>query len=76
MKGQEVAEQINPARLLSFDNFDWNVFESLSDWLKDKIKSSEEYKRLVEPQVVNAEPGNTEKNNDEQFSDLPSNGIQ
>jgi hypothetical protein len=60
MKGQEVAEQINPTRLLSFDKFDWNVFENLSDWLKDKIKSSEEYKLLVEPQVVNAQPSNNE----------------
>jgi len=71
MKGQEVAGQINPTRLLSFDKFDWKVFDNLSDWLKDKIKSSDEYKSLIEPQVVNAEPGNTEKNNDEQFSDLP-----
>ena len=60
MKGQEVGEQINPTRLLSFDRFDWNVFESLSDWLKDKIKSSAEYKLLVEPQVVNAQPSSNE----------------
>lgn len=68
MKGQEVGEQINPTRLLSFDKFDWNVFDNLSDWLKDKIKSSAEYKLLVEPQVVNAQPSS----NDE-LSDLPFN---
>lgn len=60
MKGQEVGEQINPTRLLSFDKFDWNVFDNLSDWLKDKIKSSAEYKLLVEPQVVNAQPSSNE----------------
>lgn len=68
MKGQECQPQINPTRILSFDDFNWDVFESLSDYLKDKIKASEEYQRLVEPQVVRAESGN---NNGDDVSDLP-----
>lgn len=65
MKGQECPAQVNPTRVLSFDEFNWDVFERLSDWLKDKIKSSEEYQLLVEPQVVRTQ---TDDNN---LSDLP-----
>jgi hypothetical protein len=65
MKGQECPAQVNQTRLLSFDEFNWEVFENLSSWLKDKIKSSEEYQLLVEPQVVQAQ---TDNNNTD---DLP-----
>jgi hypothetical protein len=66
MKGQECPDQINPSRILSYDDFNWDVFESLSDYMKDKIKSSEEFQKLQEPSVVR----DTETGNDE-LNDLP-----
>jgi len=57
MKGQECPEQINPMRVLSYDNFDWDVFNSLSDYTKDKIKTSEEFKKLSDPTVTQVEGG-------------------
>lgn len=45
-KGLECPPQINPTRILSFDNWDAELFDSLSDYLKEKIKSSEEYKQM------------------------------
>lgn len=51
-KGYECPAQINPSRVLSFDNFDDNVFASLTDWLKDKIRSSVEFKSMTEPNDV------------------------
>jgi hypothetical protein len=45
-KGLQCPEQINPTQLLTFDNFDVKLFESLPDFLKDKIKTSKEYKAL------------------------------
>jgi len=65
MKGQECPDQINPTRILSYDNFDWKIFENLSDYMKDKIKSSEEFQRLQEPsQVVNEQ-------SDDELTDMP-----
>lgn len=65
MKNQECPPQVNPTQLLSFENFDYELFEKLSDYIKDKIKSSEEYKSLQEPATTNAVPDNGE------LSDLP-----
>jgi len=65
MKGQECPDQINPTRVLSYDNFDWEVFEKLSDYMKDKIRSSEEFQHLQEPsQVVNEQ-------NDDELTNMP-----
>lgn len=63
MKGQECPDQINPTRLLSFDNFNWDTFNSLSDYMKDKIKSSREFQMLQEPGLTrDVETGNDELN--------------
>lgn len=48
-KGLKVPDQINPFTILSYDNFDDKVFEKLPDFLKTKIKSSEEYRALNTP---------------------------
>jgi hypothetical protein len=53
-------------RVLSYEAFDWDVFENLSDYMKEKIKSSDEYRKLVEPQAVH-----TEAQSDEELTDLP-----
>lgn len=55
IKGMECPPQINPMRVLSFEQFNWETYETLSDYVKDKIKSSDEYQRLIEPQVVRDE---------------------
>jgi hypothetical protein len=66
MKGQECPDQVNPMRELSYDNFNWEVFESLSDYMKNQIKSSDEFKRLQEPNQTH-----TEENNNVEPDDLP-----
>lgn len=63
MKDQECPPQINPTRILSYDKFNWDVFNKLSDYMKDKIKSSEEFKKLQEPGMTrDVETGNDELN--------------
>jgi hypothetical protein len=47
MKGTICPEQINPTQVLSFDNFDTDVFDSLPEYLRKKIEGSEEYKELA-----------------------------
>lgn len=65
MKGQECPPQINPTRLLSYEEFNWEVFDKLPDWMKDKIRSSEEFKSMQEPSTVH------DNTDDNQLSDLP-----
>jgi len=65
MKGQECPPQVNQTRLLSFEDWDDNLFKVLPEWLQDRIKSSEEYKAMLEPAMTN-----TGSDNDE-FNDLP-----
>lgn len=62
MKGQQCPDQINPTKVLSYDEFNWELFDSLSDYTKDKIKSSIEFKMMQEPGVVKIESGNDENN--------------
>jgi hypothetical protein len=65
VKGMDCPPQINPTRLLCFEEFDWEVFDKLSDYMKDKIKASEEFRSMQEPNQVN----DTNENNE--LSDLP-----
>jgi hypothetical protein len=63
VKGMECPAQINPTKVLSYDNFNWELYEGLSDFTKDKIKSSIEFKMMQEPsQVRDQETGNDEVN--------------
>lgn len=48
MKGTLCPEQINPTQVLSYDNFDNTLFESLPEFLRKKIESSTEYKHMIE----------------------------
>ena len=45
-KGLECPKQINPSRILSFENWDQSIYDSLSDFLKEKIASSDEFKMM------------------------------
>jgi hypothetical protein len=65
MKGQECPEQVNPTRVLSYDNFNWEVYEGLSDYMKDKIKSSDEFKKLQEPANIIAQGDNGSEVNED-----------
>lgn len=46
MKGMVCPDQINPTFVLSYDNFNWTKFESLPEFIKEKMKRSAEYKTL------------------------------
>jgi hypothetical protein len=66
MKGQECPPQVNPMRVLSYDEFNWEVFESLSDYMKDQIRSSDEFKSMQEPNQTR-----TEDTENDELTNLP-----
>lgn len=47
LKGMTAPVQINPSRYLTYQNFDEAFFNSLPDFLKDKIRSSVEYINML-----------------------------
>lgn len=62
MKGYECPPQINPTRILCFEDFNWEVFNSLSDYMKDRIRTSDEFKKLQEPAVIQTQDDNDNPN--------------
>jgi hypothetical protein len=48
-KGMNVPEQINPLKELNYDKFDWELFETLPDFIKDKMKQTDEFKFMMQP---------------------------
>lgn len=46
MKGQVAKPQVNQSKVLVFDKWDEQYFLSLPDFIKDKIKKSNEYKAM------------------------------
>lgn len=62
-KGFECPPAVNPKQLLEFDNFNQELFDYLPDFIKDKIKSSEEYKQMIDPH-------NFEVNQDKEDDDI------
>ena len=55
----EMPAQINPSRVIDFDNLDHETLEWLPDFLKERVKSSEEYQAVC-GQVPSAEEDNDE----------------
>jgi hypothetical protein len=49
MKGQVCPPQVNPSFILSYDDFDEKKFDSLPDFVKDKMKTSTEYQQMKNP---------------------------
>lgn len=47
-KGFKCPDQINPTRILEYDNWNQELFLSLPEWLADKISSSKEYKAMFD----------------------------
>ena len=56
-KGMVVPPQITPTFVLSYDNFDFEKFNSLPDFIKDKMKTSIEYTALVQPNSAQMSAG-------------------
>lgn len=52
-KGIQVPKQVTPSFVLSYDNFDENLFNSLPDFIKTKMQSSAEYAAMKNPHSVN-----------------------
>lgn len=48
-KGVECPAQINKNTILEYDNFDYVLFDSLPDFIKDKIKNSKEFIAMQHP---------------------------
>lgn len=63
MKGITVPVQINPTRVLCFDNFDFNVFKELPEWLKEKITQSPEFQAIQGYNETMQEQSNQEPDN-------------
>jgi hypothetical protein len=51
-KGVACPPQYNPTIVLQYDNFDHALFASLPDFIKDKIKNSEEFIKMQSPAQV------------------------
>lgn len=49
-KGVPCPPQINATMLLEYENFNWGLYESLPDFIKQKIQSSAEFKEMQLPQ--------------------------
>lgn len=47
MKNQTAPLQVNESKVLTYENWNEELFEKLPDFLKDKIKSSKEYREMM-----------------------------
>jgi hypothetical protein len=54
-KGMQCPPQVNKSFVLSYDSFDLNLFESLPDFIKDKMKLSAEYVAMQSPNAIHAD---------------------
>lgn len=74
-KGVVCPKAINPYFILSYDNFDDVLFNSLPDFIKDRMKISEEYNLLNSPQQAHVgndyDDINNQLVNDSVENDLP-----
>jgi len=68
-KGLLCPEQMNPSVIFSVIEFDQTVFDTFPDFLKDKIRSSKEYKEMESPNVFETTPEHTESQED--YDQLP-----
>lgn len=60
IKGMVVPKQVNPTFVLSYDEFDMEKFNSLPDFIKDKMKSSEQFQKLQQPSATHLPESSTE----------------
>lgn len=70
-KGMVCPEQINPSFEFNWENFDQEKFDKLPDWLKDKMKTSNQYKLFVQPEHTEIKGKFEPTDQDEDDSPLP-----
>lgn len=63
-KGIQCPEQVNKTAILQYDSFDNSLFDSLPDFIKDKIRTSLEYTAFMNPTHVQA-------HQEQEVDDLP-----
>lgn len=51
-KGMDVPPAVNNRQVLDYESWDQETFDSLSDFLKEKIRSSKEYMKRFSPEVA------------------------
>jgi len=51
-KGMECPNQINENQVLSFDNFNNELFDSLPSFIKERVASSDEFKAMSKPNEI------------------------
>jgi hypothetical protein len=66
-KGLECPPQVNPTFVFDFENYSQEKFDTLPDFIKDTIKTSEEFKALTNP-IADAKD---ETQKEEEHDDLP-----
>lgn len=54
-KGFTCPEQVNTTVVFSVNAFDWEIFETLPDFIKEKIRTSKEYQAMAKPNVQPAQ---------------------
>jgi hypothetical protein len=59
-KGFKCPEPINPPLIFTIQQPDWDVFETLTEFVKEKIKKSKEYQILKDPTNSVSEPSHME----------------
>ena len=64
VKGQVCPPQVNETKLLCYEDFDWELFSTLPDFMKDKIKQSKEFQEMQDPGIYDVE-GKTPSEEDE-----------
>lgn len=70
-KGMTCPAQINPNMELSFDSFNQELFDKLPDFIKDKIKTSEEYKQMKNPEHIDENRPELPPMTQSEVDDLP-----
>jgi hypothetical protein len=75
-KGVECPAAINKPQVLEYDNWNEALFQSLPDFIKDKIKTSEEYRKMAEPTHTALDPI-VDPNNEEldPFKEIPQDDV-
>lgn len=53
-----VPDQFNGSRYLSYDEWDWELFNSLPEFIRKKIESTPEFKALDKPHSAPSKPSN------------------
>ena len=66
-KGINCPEQINKTAILQYDDFDDVLFNSLPDFIKDKVKLSAEYNEMINPNSAQGHEGKDETDDDLPF---------